>query len=219
MDRSGISELGELQQLRGALTVFNLQNVVNPKDALEAKFKDKEYLDELVLKWSGHTLDTSTERDVLRMLQPHVNLKKLSIESYGGTKFPDWIGDCSFSNMVSLRLSHCKYCFFLPPIGELPSLKELHIIGFDSVERVGPEFYRNMLSTIKPFRCLEILWFEGMLQWQEWLSFEEGAEEGQFPSLRELHIRKCPKLSGVLPNFLPSLRKLMIDQKQSFPSG
>ncbi|XVF19276.1 hypothetical protein REPUB_Repub11eG0096200 [Reevesia pubescens] len=207
---SSISELGELQQLRGTLTVFNLQNVVNPRVALEAKFKDKEYLTELVLKWSGHTLDTSKERDVLSMLQPHTNLKKVSIESYGGTKFPDWLGDCSFSNMVSLRLSLCKYCFFLPALGQLPSLKELFIIGFDAVERIGLEFYRNPLSTIKPFRSLEILWFERMLQWQEWLSFEKDAEEGHFPCLQELHIRKCPKLSGVLPNYLPALRKLMI---------
>ncbi|XWS52527.1 hypothetical protein CRYUN_Cryun11dG0078400 [Craigia yunnanensis] len=207
---SSISELGDLQQLRGTLTIFNLQNVVNPREALEAKFKVKEFLDELVLKWSGHTLDTSIERDVLSMLQPHINLKKLSIESYGGTKFPDWLGDFSFSNIVSLRLSHCKYCFFLPPLGQLPSLKELFIIGFDAVERVGLEFYRNILSSIKPLKCLEILWFEKMLQWQEWLSFEKDAEEGHFPCLRELHIQKCPKLRGALPNYLPSLRKLMI---------
>ncbi|XVE78893.1 hypothetical protein DITRI_Ditri14bG0014900 [Diplodiscus trichospermus] len=207
---SSISELGELQQLRGSLTIFNLQNVVNPRDAFEAKFKEKRYLNELVLKWTGHTLDTSTERTVLSMLQPHINLKKLTIESYGGTKVPDWLGDCSFSNMVSLRLSHCKYCFFLPPLGQLPSLKELFVIGFDAVERVGLEFYGNMLSTTKPFRCLEILWFERMLQWQEWLSFEKDADEGHFPCLRELHIQKCPKLGGVLPSYFPSLRKLMI---------
>ncbi|XP_017983153.1 PREDICTED: putative disease resistance RPP13-like protein 1 [Theobroma cacao] len=205
-----ISELGELQQLRGRLTIVNLQNVANPRDALEAKFKDKEHLTELVLKWSGHTLSTSNERDVLSMLQPHINLKKLSIESYGGTKFPDWLGDCSFSNIVSLRLSHCKYCFFLPPLGQLPSLKSLFIIGLDAVERVGVEFYRNSSSTIKPFRCLEVLWFERMLEWQEWLPSEQDAEGGHFPCLRELHIRKCPKLSGMMPNYLPSLRKLMI---------
>ncbi|KAE8691691.1 Gibberellin-regulated family protein [Hibiscus syriacus] len=207
---SSISELGELQQLRGSLAIFNLQNVFNPRDALEAKIKDKEYLTELLLKWSGHTLDTSTERDVLSMLQPHTNLEKLSIESYGGTKFPDWLGDCSFSNMVSLRLSHCKYCFFLPAVGQLPLLKELYIIGFDAVETVGVEFYGNGLSTVKPFRCLEILWFERMLEWKEWTFFEKDAEEGHFPCLRELHIRKCPRLSGTLPDYLPSLRKLMI---------
>ncbi|KAE8682945.1 Gibberellin-regulated family protein [Hibiscus syriacus] len=199
----------ELRQLRGSLAIFNLQNVVDPREALEAKFKDKEYLTELILKWSGHTLDTSTERDVLSMLQPHTNLEKLSIESYGGTKFPDWLGDCSFSNISSLQLSHCKYCFFLPPLGQLLSLKELFIIGFDAVERVGVEFYRNGLSTVKPFRRLEILWFERMSEWKEWLFFEKDAE-GHFPCLQELHIQKCPKLSGALPDYLPSLRKLMI---------
>ncbi|KAK8598117.1 hypothetical protein V6N13_095508 [Hibiscus sabdariffa] len=207
---SSISELGELQQLRGSLSIFNLQNVVSPRDALEAKLKEKEHLSELILKWSGHTLDTSTERDVLSMLQPHTNLEKLSIESYGGTKFPDWLGECSFSNMVSLRLSQCKYCFFLPAVGQLPSLKELYIIGFDAIERVGVEFYRNGLSTVKPFGSLEILWFERMLEWKEWAFFEKDAEEEHFPCLRELHIRKCPKLSGALPDYLPSLRKLMI---------
>ncbi|KAK6235587.1 hypothetical protein SCA6_010924 [Theobroma cacao] len=49
-----------------------------------------------------------------------------------------------------------------------------------------------------------------MLEWQEWLPSEQDAEGGHFPCLRELHIRKCPKLSGMMPNYLPSLRKLMI---------
>ncbi|XWS73549.1 hypothetical protein CRYUN_Cryun02cG0139100 [Craigia yunnanensis] len=57
-----------LSNFEAPLTIFNVQNVVNPRDALEAKFKDKEYLTELVLKWNGHTLDASTERDVLSML-------------------------------------------------------------------------------------------------------------------------------------------------------
>ena len=37
---------------------------------------------------------------------------------------------------------------------------------------MGGEFYGNGFSTIKPFRSLEYLSFEYMLEWQEWVIFE-----------------------------------------------
>ncbi|KAL6311956.1 hypothetical protein AAG906_007439 [Vitis piasezkii] len=68
----------------------------------------------------------------------------------------------------------------------------------DGVHRVGTEFYGTHCSSSKPFTSLEILTFDGMLEWE-------------FPHLQELYIWKCPKLHGQLPNHLPSLTKLEID--------
>ena len=37
-----------------------------------------------------------------------------------------------------------------------------------------------------PFQSLETQTFEGMLEWEEWVSFDD--EGGEFPRLRELSI-------------------------------
>ncbi|RVW79844.1 putative disease resistance RPP13-like protein 1 [Vitis vinifera] len=62
---------------------------------------------------------------VLNYLQPHSNLKRLTIHMYGGSRFPDWLGGPSILNMVSLRL-------------------------WVGIERVGAEFYGTDSSSTKP---------------------------------------------------------------------
>ncbi|XP_042959238.1 putative disease resistance RPP13-like protein 1 [Carya illinoinensis] len=47
---SNIGELGNLINLRGNLLIQELQNIRSAKDALDARLKDKRYLEELVLK-------------------------------------------------------------------------------------------------------------------------------------------------------------------------
>ncbi|KAG7942203.1 hypothetical protein I3843_16G088700 [Carya illinoinensis] len=51
---------------------------------------------------------------------------------------------------------------------------------------------------------LKNLWIEDMEEWEHWSPCEE------FPNLRELCLRKCPKLLGKLPNNLPLLNKVEI---------
>ena len=109
--------------------------------------------------------------------------------------------------MVSLVLYNCKYCFSLPPLGQLPALKELSIIGFHGISCVDSEFYGN---ATKPFKYLETLTFEEMPKWEEWVSLEGEDEIRDFPALRELHIIECPKLIGDLTSNLPSLTILEI---------
>uniref|UniRef100_A0A2N9FCX9 NB-ARC domain-containing protein n=1 Tax=Fagus sylvatica TaxID=28930 RepID=A0A2N9FCX9_FAGSY len=205
---SAIKELGGILHLHGTLRISKLQNVVSTKDAAEAGLVEKTQLDELVLEWSDNTVNSENDRDVLEQLVPHTNLKKLSISFYCSTRFPPWLGDFSFSNMVFLCLSKCKNCLDLPPLGQLPSLKVLIIEWMDSVKRVGPEF----CGMDNPFQSLETLTFEGMLEWEEWVSFDD--EGGEFPRLRELSIRRCPKLKGNLPKQFPSIVKVEISESQ-----
>ena len=101
--------------------------MVSAKDAAEAGLVEKTQLDEMLLEWSGDTIDPKNDREVLEQLVPHTNLKKLSISFYCGTRFPSWLGDFSFTNMVFLRLSKCKNCLHLPPLRQLPALKVLII--------------------------------------------------------------------------------------------
>ncbi|XP_057498290.1 putative disease resistance protein At3g14460 [Actinidia eriantha] len=202
---SGINELKEFRHLRGKLSLSSLQNVIGGKDAFEANLKEKKYLDELVLKWGNTTEDSQNEREVLEKLQPHTNLKGLTIKNYGGTRFPDWLGDRSYAKIVSLFLNKCNYCYSLPPLGQLPSLKCLSIARMNEITRVGQEFYGDVSST-KPFQSLETLHFEEMSEWVDWQIFGNG----EFSQLRELWIIKCPKLVGGLPENIPSLVRLEI---------
>ncbi|KAL7234208.1 hypothetical protein ACSBR1_017746 [Camellia fascicularis] len=202
---SGINELKEFHHLRAKLTISGLQNVKSGRDALEAKLKEKEHLEEIVLEWSNTTEDSQNEREVLENLQPHTNLKRLTIKRYGGTRFSEWLGDHSYSTIVSLCLDECDHCFSLPPLGKLPSLKHLHIARMNGITMVGEEFYGDGSST-KPFQSLETLHFEEMLEWVEWYIL--GAEE--FSQLKELCIIKCPKLVGGLPKHMTSWVRLEI---------
>ncbi|XP_057499536.1 putative disease resistance RPP13-like protein 1 [Actinidia eriantha] len=202
---SGINELKEFDYLRGKLSLSSLQNVNCGNDAFKANLKKKKYLEELVLKWGNTTEDSQNEREVLEKLQPHTNLKRLTIENYGGTRFPDWLGDRSYAKIVSLFLNKCNYCYSLPPLGQLPSLKCLSIARMNEITRVGKEFYGNGSST-KPFQSLETLRFKKMSEWVDWQLFGNG----EFSQLRELLIIKCPKLVGGLPENIPSLVRLEI---------
>ncbi|KAB1200188.1 hypothetical protein CJ030_MR0G007898, partial [Morella rubra] len=149
---------------------------------------------------------------VLDSLQPPANFKELTIKSYSGRSFPDWVGRSSFSKITHLSLSNCKSCHVLPPIWQLPSLEHLEIDGFNAIVTMGPEFYGIGCSPIKPFVALRSLWFTNMPEWEKWMSCF-GAENGDgpfFTNLEHLGISNCPKLTGALPIHLPSLIGLWI---------
>ncbi|XP_057497421.1 putative disease resistance RPP13-like protein 1 [Actinidia eriantha] len=202
---SGINELKEFDYLHGKLSLSSLQNVNCGNDAFKANLKKKKYLEELVLKWGNTIEDTQNEREVLEKLQPHTNLKCLKIENYGGTRFPNWLGDRSYSKIMSLFLNECHNCFSLPPLGQLASLKCLNIKRMNGITSVGQEFYGDVSFT-KPFQSLETLHFEELSEWVDWQIFGNG----EFSQLRELLIIKCPKLVGGLPENIPPLVRLEI---------
>ncbi|KAK7304885.1 hypothetical protein VNO77_42778 [Canavalia gladiata] len=207
-----IKDLRKFPYLQGKLSILNLQNVVNPVDALHADLKNKKRIEELMLEWCNDPQDPQIEKDVLDNLQPSTNLKKLNIRCYGGMGFPNWIGDSSFSNITFLGISDCNRCLSLPPLGQLPSLKDLVIKRMKMVKTIGHEFYCSNEGTLlfQPFPSLESLEFEDMSEWQEWISFEGAASNFSFPCLNRLHLYKCPKLRGILPKHLPSLSEVCI---------
>ncbi|XP_057457318.1 putative disease resistance RPP13-like protein 1 [Lotus japonicus] len=206
-----VGELRKFHHLQGKLSILKLQNVTDPSDAFQSNLKKIEQIDELALEWDRNaTEDSQMERRVLEQLEPSTNLKKLTIQFYGGTSFPNWLGDSSFGNMMYLRISGCGYCWSLPPLGQLLSLKELVISGLKSVKRVGTEFYGSGSPSFQPFPSLEILTFEEMLEWEEWDLI--GGTTIEFPSLKRLFLCDCPKLKGNIPNNLPSLVELELSQ-------
>ncbi|XP_077239367.1 putative disease resistance protein RGA3 [Tasmannia lanceolata] len=122
-----IGELKNLSNIKGRLEISGLEHVQNIEEAKEANLKDKEYLNELRLKW--HRNDRSkdgrvNDDGVLEGLQPHANLKILHIKSYGGVSFPSWMSH--LSNLTCITVEDCRNCEHLFPLDcQLPSLCKL----------------------------------------------------------------------------------------------
>ncbi|XP_062016839.1 putative disease resistance RPP13-like protein 1 isoform X2 [Rosa rugosa] len=235
-----IVEIKELQQLRGTLWISGLRHIVHVTDAIMRK---KKHLDELVLEWggkSGDTDDTQKQRDVLENLQPHTNLKKLEIRSYGGTRFPGWLEDhSSLSNLVRLQLLDCGNCLSLPSVEQLPSLQVLEIEGLiNGVVTWGSKPFPN-LRTLSLKSCPEVTgaFTSACFPKLESLKWEDvNVESLNYPSLlslvrleiiscpnfvcfpdapnlKTLLVQKCPKLRSLpqhMHNLLPSLEHLYL---------
>ncbi|XP_034704012.1 putative disease resistance RPP13-like protein 1 [Vitis riparia] len=210
---SGIGELKNCSNLQGVLSIFGLHEIMSVKDARDANLKDKQKIEELIMNWTNDCWDSRNDVDelhVLESLQPYKNLEKLTIAFYGGSKFPSWIGDVSFSKMVELTLKNCKKCMSVPSLGGLSLLEVLCIQGMGKVKSIGAEFYGECMN---PFASLKELRFEDMPKWESWSHSNSIKEDvGAFPCLKRFVIKKCPKLIGELPKCLRSLVKLDVSE-------
>ncbi|BAT97624.1 putative disease resistance RPP13-like protein [Vigna angularis] len=207
---NSIKELGGLPNLGGSFSIKALENVTNGEEALEARIMDKNHISHLSLEWSianDNSIDFKIELDVLSNLEPHQDLKSLSIKGYKGTRFPEWVGNFSYRYMTRIDLYNCNNCCMLPLLGQLPSLCELIISNMNSVKTIDAGFYKNDdCSSVTPFPSLEDLCIYNMPCWEVWNDFDSEA----FPLLKNLYIEECPKLKGDLPNHLPALQTLTI---------
>uniref|UniRef100_A0A1D1YNH1 Putative disease resistance RPP13-like protein 1 n=1 Tax=Anthurium amnicola TaxID=1678845 RepID=A0A1D1YNH1_9ARAE len=147
--------------------------------------------------------DSAISEELLNSLHPSTNLETLCIKSYGGIKFPDWVGDSSFSKLTHVRLEDCK-CATLPPLGQLPFLKFLSIDGMP-VQLVGTEFCGR--GNANAFPKLETLSFHNLNKWENW----NGVREGDFPNLKKLCLFSCPQLRKV-PDLFSSLETLEVER-------
>ncbi|KAK1318162.1 putative disease resistance RPP13-like protein 1 [Acorus calamus] len=202
----GIGELKDHIHLNGDLCISNLHNVCSQEEVIKANLQEKQCLDSLELQWGNQNLpiNEDTDKEVLKHLQPHSNVKQLKVKGYRATKFPDWITSPSSSNIVIMKLSNCKKCQSLPPLGQLPLLKELLIEGMDGVVYVDKEFCGYGAN--KGFPSLEKICFKSMKSLRAWT----GVREGELSSLRQLIIKDCFCLVE-LPRRLPALVELEIE--------
>ena len=212
-----IKELGDLKNLRGKIEIYNLDKVKDEEEAKGAKLKEKEIFN-LGLYWFQRHMYGKDEK-VLEGLQPHPNLKRLTIELFGGKKFPSWVGSSLYHNLIEIELSFCKECEEVPTLGQLPCLRVLDIYYMEKVRCIGSEFYfysaESYRNTTTLFPALRRLKLEGMKSLEEWKDAKELTTADEvlfvFPCLEELIISQCDKLR-CLPDSLGrcSLQKLAV---------
>ncbi|KAM4105745.1 hypothetical protein ACB094_04G015400 [Castanea mollissima] len=223
-----IEELGCLSQLKGKLSLYNLEHVRDKEEAKTAKLAEKLEVNKLRFYWSG---EGNNDEDVLEGLQPHPNLKSLEILFFNGEKFPLWLlgsdnirgGSLLFHHLLDIHLTYCNKCEKIPTLGHLPNLKVLEIQGMDNVRCIGTEFYssyngegssnsRGGSGRTVLFPALEKLVLDDMCNLVEWNDVTEPtAEIGMiFPRLEYLKIQQCQKLTSA-PHHFPSLKELFIN--------
>ncbi|RWR93015.1 putative disease resistance protein RGA4 [Cinnamomum micranthum f. kanehirae] len=213
---AGIEELKGLNQLSGHIHIKGLDNIRNDVCAREANLKDKQYLSALELSWSYVAGNEGNSKEVIENLQPHPNLKNLTINQYRGLNFPGWM--MMLTNLVDIKLSGCNRCEHLPPLWQLPLLESLDIKFMRDLKYIVEFDGDHNCKDVFP--SLKRLHLSRMPNLEEWSSSQApdggtpGKERDQqviLKSLRNLLIRRCQKLIQ-LPwlRLLPSLEYLEI---------
>uniref|UniRef100_A0A2N9IEA5 AAA+ ATPase domain-containing protein n=1 Tax=Fagus sylvatica TaxID=28930 RepID=A0A2N9IEA5_FAGSY len=220
-----LEELGPLNQLSRELDIYNLECVRDNVEAKNANLAKNAKIYKLGFHWDVNVYrvwgNYNNDEEVLEGLQPHQNLKSLTIQGYEGKKFPSWMltgrdardGLSLFDNLIEITLRSCNKCEEVPTLGHLPCLQVLEINGMNNVRCIGTKFYSDGNYRNALFPTLRRLKLSSMMNLVEWKDAKEltTATCEVFPCLEELIIESCAKLTSA-PCHFPSLKKLEISE-------
>ncbi|CAL9085360.1 unnamed protein product [Musa acuminata var. zebrina] len=204
-----LGQLRDMRQLRGQLSIMNLDMAGSANDCRAAELDNKEHLSALHLYWGQlGRKDNDKHEEVLEALRPHRNLTELRIIGYMGTESPSWLETSWLSNLEHIELEDCQGWEVLPPLGQLPFLKILHLKSLKLVKHICSGFYGGHSIA---FPLLEELLFSDMGEWRQWSGVKASSQ--LFPRLRRLQIDRCHKLRGslILPTVLERLHVVLSD--------
>ncbi|XP_075674209.1 putative disease resistance protein RGA4 [Castanea sativa] len=218
----GLAELNKLNDLRGKLEIKNLAWVKDVTSEFKAaNLKEKQRLSVLILKWNPEgddVVDANDDENTMDSLQPHESLKSLGVGGYMGVRVSSWLS--FLTNLVELGIYDCKKCQYLPPLYQLPTLRELCILRMNSLEYMtegdmNDEISASLASPSTFFPSLKVLWLNecrNLKGW--WRSVDKGNEATttstissssstnhyhqlipSFPCLSYLWLENCPKMT------------------------
>ncbi|KAJ3701944.1 hypothetical protein LUZ61_005649 [Rhynchospora tenuis] len=158
--------------------------------------------------------------DVLESFQPYCYLKHLDISSYHGLEFAKWMGDpLSCASLVKLWIRNCSQISSLP-LGKLPSLKQLYIVGCGKLFHLRRESLPSKLKHLTVRACnslVEIALLESLAELEVSMCY-------MLRSLSTVHL-KMPEIAlqssemasnhcNIIPteesNSFPSLKRVTI---------
>ncbi|KAL3641622.1 hypothetical protein CASFOL_012437 [Castilleja foliolosa] len=202
----GLSELGNLKDLKGKLEIRNLEKICDKNEAMSADLHGKPGIYELLLMWDkSREGDEANDESVLEGLNPHPNLKRLDIYGFKGKS----LSLCEeLINLVEIKLEECSECEELPMLGHLPNLKSLYLSGLTNVKSIRSSFYGNIDTIVVMFPMLERLELRNMPNLKE---FDDVVV---FPRLKYLNISECKQLTSA-PRHIPCLEELEIEDIKS----
>ncbi|KAK7854411.1 disease resistance protein rga2 [Quercus suber] len=180
----------KLHNLGGKLIIENLgYGKDDVWECKEANLRDKQHLQHLVLKWDHSEWDAESD-EMLEALQPHPNLKALELRYYMGVRIPSWLS--SLTNLVRFKLEDNKRLQHLPPLNQLPFLKEVYLEDMEALEYIeyiwiDEESVSNVLGASSSSSSSKTPFFPSLSSL--WI-----AEISNLTSLKELEIWHCPLL-------------------------
>lgn len=129
-----------------------------------------------------------------KVLESHLNLTGIRIIiGFKGRRLALWMKEMKI--LTSIFMVNCRNCTHLPPLGDLPLLKSLHLRILDDLEYIAEENEIQDENSVRAkFPSLEELILENIPNLKGLLKEEEVGEI--FPDLQSLIIRLCP----LLPN-------------------
>ncbi|XP_073141329.1 disease resistance protein RGA2-like [Henckelia pumila] len=223
-ERCRIDELGFLKNLEGKLRIWNLEKVGGKEESERALLSEKKNLEVLKFVWSESSRNESNnDCEVLEGLQPHPNLKGLTIQNFRGDHFPSWTMKMAveqgntLDKLIKIVLIYCEGCKEIPTLGHLPLLKILRVNGLRNVRSIGPSFYWEEESSRNgvPFRSLEYLTLENMESLSDWVEAPNTGSTA-FRRLEYLKIEDCPSMMTSPSHDFLSLKRLNI-VRSNFP--
>jgi hypothetical protein len=175
----------------------------------------------LSIRWKEVGLDDANNSDEasLEGLEPHPNLKWLSLEYYQGSRLPSWL--LLLTNLVSFHLYKCTKCQYLPTLSQLPSLKHLYFYYLEAMEYISEDGDSNEFSSSSTvqtpfFPSLEFIWLwhcPNLKGWWRRRKMDSSVELNSdsdnsveitehhllpsFPCLSKLYIEHCPMLTSI----------------------
>jgi Leucine-rich repeat (LRR) protein len=194
---SSIVELGQLTC--HALEIRQLENVKCPEEAERCKLRDNPELRELGLHWTHKSIIVEkTKEDMCKVVLEHLIppriLEDFTLTGYISKDFPKWMIEIStyLPYLMSIRLISLTTCDSLPPFGQLPNLRLLHLMNIPNIRKVGKEFFGEE-GRCRKLRVIELKSLENL---DEWWTTRSCGEEEEFliPNLHRLHVANCPKL-------------------------
>ncbi|KAK0573909.1 hypothetical protein LWI29_015372 [Acer saccharum] len=222
---SSIKELGELLHLGGKLSILQLQNVGDAKDAEDADLKKKKNIKELEFSWSrtDRADEGTNQTTILENLHPPENIEKLSIK--GECRLLQFEDTMDYPQLQDLSIKSCDFLkkLTLNFSSHLKTLK-IHDCGYLRFLKISDNLHQdlNFFRELEIIKCPYLEIFSGRgLPAPNLTSFSVSSCNSLrsmplqmctlLASLQTLDISGCPKLvffpNGGLP---PSLQILTI---------
>ncbi|PKU72371.1 Putative disease resistance protein [Dendrobium catenatum] len=193
---SKLEELNSLKQIR----TLNIDNLKRPQSET-ILLKGLPNLSTLTLKFSVDSSSPSEEQELaieelFDKIIPPESLEIFKIDKFFGRLLPNWMVSSSFKiylpNLTKLSFWCIKSCTQLPPLGQLPELRELDIVRATKVKKIGPEFFgSDVNSTRIAFPKLERLLISDFPELEEWSFGAQVKKNACLSCLQQLTIKQC----------------------------
>jgi len=196
--RSNISQLQ--QEKFSELELYRLEKVRTVDEAESLKMPSRSGLRSLGLMWTLNIDRFVKDEVLLQALEPPEDLQKFRVQGYMAERFPKWnveLGSGSRRQLQEIGLMHFPMCNSLPQLGQLTNLRKLHLSQMPKIRKLGGELCDDT-GVLRNLESFTLEYMENLEQWCTTMASANGQhkQEGfMFPSLQELNIYHCPRLT------------------------